>query len=165
MDTRVGPVEHSQMDPTEGSSEGGTQRPTVPWRPCARADMTARVTALKQLGIEDRFEFADHAKIYNAEHGRFHSAGPIEMVSVPTGYILPPSSSYSTPSQTPEILAWKLSAEERARAEDMLRAEQHFQRVRGDKLEQAGRGNDGLRLLRAKAVLGDSSPPLVVIEF
>ena len=33
MDTRVGPIEHSQMDPTEGSSEGGIRRPTVPWRP------------------------------------------------------------------------------------------------------------------------------------
>ena len=33
MDTRVGPIEHSQMDPTEGSREGGTLRPTVPWRP------------------------------------------------------------------------------------------------------------------------------------
>ena len=40
----------------------------------AHLDMVAREKALKQLGIEDRFEFADHAKIYNAEHGRFHSA-------------------------------------------------------------------------------------------
>ena len=31
MNTRVGPIEHSQMDPTEGSREGGT--PTVPWYP------------------------------------------------------------------------------------------------------------------------------------
>ncbi len=30
-------------------------------------DMTARETALKQLGIEDVFEFADHAEIYNSE--------------------------------------------------------------------------------------------------
>ena len=59
----------------------------------AHLDMEARETALKQFGIEDRFEFADHTKIYNAEHGRFHSA-PIEMVSVPTGYITPPSSYY-----------------------------------------------------------------------
>ena len=29
----------------------------------ALQDMTARETALKQLCIEDRFEFADHAKI------------------------------------------------------------------------------------------------------
>ena len=33
----------------------------------AHLDMAARETALKQLGIEDRFEFADQAKIYNAE--------------------------------------------------------------------------------------------------
>ena len=59
----------------------------------AHLDMAARETALKQLGIEDRFEFADNAKIHNAEHGRFHSA-PIERVSVPTGYITPPSSYY-----------------------------------------------------------------------
>ena len=47
-------------------------------------DMTARETALKQLGIEDVFEFADHAKIYNAEHGKYSSA-PIEVIdaSVP----------------------------------------------------------------------------------
>ena len=36
----------------------------------AHLDMAARETALNQLGIEDRFEFADHAKIYNAEHGK-----------------------------------------------------------------------------------------------
>ena len=57
----------------------------------AHLDMAARETALKQLGMEDRFEFADNAKICIAEQGRFHSA-PIEMVSVPTGYIIPPSS-------------------------------------------------------------------------
>ena len=89
------------------------------------------------------------------------------MVRVLTGYITPPSSydhpsdfSYSTPLQTPEMLTWRLHArakdmrhEERARAEDMLRAEQHFQRVRADELAQAGRENDGLWLGRAKAVL------------
>ena len=32
----------------------------------AHLDMAARETALKQIGIEDRFEFVDHAKIYNA---------------------------------------------------------------------------------------------------
>ena len=82
------------------------------------------------------------------------------MVSVPTSYITPPStyyhpsdSSYSPPSPTPEMLAWRLRAEERARAEDMRRAEHHFQRVRAEELAQAGRENDGLRLRRAKAVL------------
>ena len=50
------------------------------------------------------------------------------------------------------MLAWRLRAEERARAEDMRRAEHHFLRVRADELAQAGRENDGLRL-RAKAVL------------
>ena len=57
----------------------------------AHLDMAAREMALKQLGIEDRFEFADHAKIYNAEHGKSQNA-PIEMVdaSVPTGHITPP---------------------------------------------------------------------------
>ena len=122
----------------------------------AHLDMEARETALKQFGIEDRFEFADHTKIYNAEHGRFHSA-PIEMVSVPTGYITPPSSyyhpsdsSYSPPSPTPEMLAWRLRAEERARAEDMRRAEQHFQRVHADELAQAGRENNGLRFMYQK---------------
>ena len=57
----------------------------------AHLDMAAHETALNQLGIEDRFEFADHAKIYNAEHGRFHSA-PIEMLSVLTGCIAPSES-------------------------------------------------------------------------
>ena len=125
----------------------------------AHLDIAARETALKQLGFEGRFEFADYAKICNAEPGRFHSA-PIEMVSVPTCYIIPPSSSYhpshssySPPSPTPDMLACRLRAEERARAEDMRRAEQHFQRVRADELSQAGRENDGLRLRRAKAVL------------
>ena len=33
----------------------------------AHLDMVACKTVLKQLGIEDRFEFADQAKIYNAE--------------------------------------------------------------------------------------------------
>ena len=57
----------------------------------AHLDIAARETALNQLGIEDRFEFADHAKIYNSEHGKSQSA-PIEMVdaSVPTGHITPP---------------------------------------------------------------------------
>ena len=124
--------------------------------------MAARETALKPLGIEDRIEFAGPAKIYNAEHGRFHSA-PIEMVSFQTSCITPPSSyyhpsnsSYSPPpSQTLEMLAWRLRAdsEERARAEDMLRAEKHFQRVHADELAQAGRENDGLRLRRAQSVL------------
>ena len=36
----------------------------------AYLDMAAREKALKQLGIEDRFEFADHAKIYNADTRR-----------------------------------------------------------------------------------------------
>ena len=50
----------------------------------ALKDINARETALEKLGIKDRFEFADHAKIYNAEHGKFHSA-PIHMIdaSVP----------------------------------------------------------------------------------
>ena len=50
----------------------------------ALKDMNTRETALEKLGIKDRFEFADHAKIYNAEHGKFHSA-PIHMIdaSVP----------------------------------------------------------------------------------
>ena len=51
------------------------------------------------------------------------------------------------------MLAWRLRAEERARAEDMQRAKQHFQRVRADELAQASRENDGLRLRRAKADL------------
>ena len=34
----------------------------------AHLDIAARESALNQLGIEDRFEFADHEKIYNAEH-------------------------------------------------------------------------------------------------
>ena len=51
-------------------------------------DMTARETALKQLGIEDVFEFADHAKIYNAEHGKYSSA-PIEVKSMPAFRPLP----------------------------------------------------------------------------
>ena len=57
----------------------------------AHLDIDARETALNQLGTEDRFEFADQAKIYNAEHGKSQSA-PIEMVdaSVPTGHITPP---------------------------------------------------------------------------
>ena len=57
----------------------------------AHLDIAARESALNQHGIEDRFEFADHAKIYNAEHGKSQSA-PIEMVdaSVPTGHITPP---------------------------------------------------------------------------
>ena len=29
----VGPIENSQMDPTEGNREEGAQGPTVPWRP------------------------------------------------------------------------------------------------------------------------------------
>ena len=62
-------------------------------------DMTARKTALKQLGIEDVFEFADHAKIYNAEHGKYSSA-PIEVIdaSVPPApvYLRSPERS-STP--------------------------------------------------------------------
>ena len=47
-------------------------------------DMTARETALKRLGIGDVFEFADHAEIYNSEHGKYSSA-PIEVIdaSVP----------------------------------------------------------------------------------
>ena len=47
-------------------------------------DMAARETALKQLGIGNVFEFADHAKIYNAEQGKYSSA-PIEVIdaSVP----------------------------------------------------------------------------------
>ena len=47
-------------------------------------DMTARETALNQLGIGNVFEFADHAKIYNAEQGKYSSA-PIEVIdaSVP----------------------------------------------------------------------------------
>ena len=81
------------------------------------------------------------------------------MVTVPTGYITPPSSyyhpsdsSYSPPSPTPEMLASRLRAEERARAEDMRRAEQHFREC-ADELAQAGRENVGLQLRRAKAVL------------
>ena len=42
--------------------------------------MNARETALEKLGIKDRIEFADHANIYNAEHGKFHSA-PIHMIN------------------------------------------------------------------------------------
>ena len=97
----------------------------------ALQDMMARETALKQLGIEDRFEFADHAKIYNAEHGKFHCA-PIEMVdaSVPTGQWRPQYSSLFSES-----------------------ARRYFQRVRAEELAQAGWENDGLRLRRAKAVL------------
>lgn len=128
----------------------------------AYLDMEARETALKQLGIEDRFEFADHAKIYNADHGRFHNA-PVKMVSVPTGYIAPPCSTVDygscasdgddAPSPTAEQFAAMLRAEQRARAEDMQRAEQHFQRVRAEDLAKAGTENDGLRLRRAKTVL------------
>ena len=124
-------------------------------------DMEARETALKQLGIEDRFEFADHAKIYNAEHGRFHSA-PVEIVCVPTGYITPPYSTVydgscasdgDAPSTTAELLASRLRAEERTRAEDMRRAEQHFQRMRAEDLAKAGMENNDLLLRRARSVL------------
>ena len=126
----------------------------------AHLDMAAREKALKQLGIEDRFEFADHAKIYNAEHGRFHSA-PIEMLSVPTGCITPQydedreqwASDGSDKSYTPEFKALHNQRyNERKCAEDMWRAERHFQRVRADEVARAERQNDGLRMRRAKAV-------------
>jgi hypothetical protein len=123
----------------------------------ALLDMEARETALKKLGIEDRFEFADHAKIYNAAPGRFRSA-PVEMVSIPTGYIsnitqAPPHSSDfdgscasdgDAPSLTPEQVSSRLRTKERARAENMLPVR---------KLVKAGMRDDGLRLRRAKSIL------------
>ena len=48
---------------------------------------------------------------------------------------------------------------ERKRAEDMWRAEQHFQRVRADEVARAERQNDGLRVRRAKAVLDAALKP------
>ena len=60
--------------------------------------MNARETALEKLGIKDRFEFADHAKIYNTEHGKFHSA-PIHMIDAS---VLPaPITSYPERSPSP----------------------------------------------------------------
>ena len=80
----------------------------------ALKDVTARETALKQLS---RTESSLHAKIYNAEHGKFHSSR-IEMVdaSVLTNDITPPydmgpPSSYGySPSPSPECNAARLLA-------------------------------------------------------
>ena len=73
--------------------------------------MTARETALKQLGIEDRCELADHAKIYNAEHGKFHGA-PIEMVDASVPYDNGQDTSYGySPLPSPKGRAARLLAE------------------------------------------------------
>ena len=60
-------------------------------------DMTARETALKQLGIGDVFEFADHAEIYNSEHGKYSSA-PIEVIDAS----VPPAPVTLHPEHSPE---------------------------------------------------------------
>ena len=104
--------------------------------------MAARETALKQLGVEDRFELADHPNRNGQRSDRLHYSSLL--------YYHPSDSSYSPPSPTPEMLAWRLRAEERARAEDMRRAKQHFQRVHADELAQAGRENNGLRFMYQK---------------
>ena len=61
--------------------------------------MKARESALERLGINDGFEFADHAKMYNAEHEKIHSA-PILMIDAS---VLPaPITSYPECSPSPE---------------------------------------------------------------
>ena len=66
-------------------------------------DMTARETALKQLSIGDAFEFADHAEIYNSEHGKYSSA-PIEVIdaSVPPAPVTLHPERTQESSPTPE---------------------------------------------------------------
>ena len=66
-------------------------------------DMTARETALRQLGIGDVFEFADHAEIYNSEHGKYSSA-PIEVIdaSVPPAPVTLHPERTQESSPTPE---------------------------------------------------------------
>ena len=66
-------------------------------------DMTARETALKRLGIGDVFEFADHAEIYNSEHGKYSSA-PIEVIdaSVPPAPVTLHPERTQESSPTPE---------------------------------------------------------------
>ena len=93
----------------------------------AHLDIAARESALNQHGIEDRFEFADHAKIYNAEHGKSQSANR----------------------------NGRCQRSDRPRYSSLFSesARRYFQRVRAEELAQAGRENDGLRLRRAKAVL------------
>ena len=122
----------------------------------AHMDMAACETSLKQLGIENIFEFADHAKIYNAFtalQSKWSAFLPGTLLFPPliiirvVRFIVPPS---------PTELLWRLCDEECARAKDMRRPEQHFHRVRADELAQAGRRNDGLRLRRAKAVLASA---------
>ena len=58
--------------------------------------MKARESALERLGINDGFEFADHAEMYNAEHGKFHSA-PILMIDAS----VPPAPITSYPERSP----------------------------------------------------------------
>ena len=62
----------------------------------ALEDMKARESALERLGINDGFEFADHAKMYNTEHGKFHSA-PILMIDAS----VPPAPITSYPERSP----------------------------------------------------------------
>ena len=64
----------------------------------ALKDINARETALEKLGIKDRFEFADHAKMYNTEHGKFHSA-PIHMIDA--SVLHTPITSYPERSPSP----------------------------------------------------------------
>ena len=56
----------------------------------------------EQLGVGNVFEFADHAKIYNAEHGKYSSA-PIEVVRVDAS--VPPAPVTLHPERSPSPAA------------------------------------------------------------